>query len=139
MLIAGLGQVVTEGKRDAESGEEVLRDLHHLSGLVAVRAAHGRSSAFVTGNGLEASTLPLPVLNRGNGQAIPRSAVQRDETVRVREGQRLEEHGVEDAEDGGGRADAERERKDGGGGEAGAVTELAECVTKRLEHALGLC
>jgi len=48
----------------------------------------------------------------------------------MREGQRLEKHGVENAEDGRGGADAEGERKDGGGGEAGAVTELAECVTK---------
>ena len=53
----------------------------------------------------------------------------------MREGERLEQDRIEDAEDGSGGADAEGEREDGGDGEARAVAKLADRVADRLEHA----
>src|SRR4051812_16875514 len=46
--------------------------------------------------------------------------------VGVREGKRLEDQGVDDAEDGGGGADAEGDGRDGDGGESLRVAEGAE-------------
>ncbi len=54
MLIAGLGEVVTESKGDAESGEEVLRDLDDLASLAAARTSDGGSGTLIGGDGLEA-------------------------------------------------------------------------------------
>ena len=56
--------------------------------------------------------------------------------VAIREG--IDEDGVDDAEDGGGGADAECEGEDGGGGEGGAFAEFAEGVAEVGEHFLNL-
>jgi hypothetical protein len=52
--------------------------------------------------------------------------------------ERMEENGVDDGENGGVGADAEAEREDGDGGEAGAFEEVAESaaniLTKILKH-----
>ena len=54
--------------------------------------------------------------------------------VWVRVGRRLEEHRVEQTEDGGVRADPEGEHGDGGDGEAAGLYQLAESEAKIVEH-----
>ena len=54
----------------------------------------------------------------------------------MRERQRLEQERVDHAEDGGVRADPERERQDGDDGEAGMLDELAKAVTDVGHHNL---
>ena len=56
------------------------------------------------------------------------------EAVGVAIGKWVEERGVYDAEDGGGGADAECERQDGGGGEGGAFAKFAEGAAEVGEH-----
>ena len=55
-----------------------------------------------------------------------------DERVGIGIGQRFDEHAVDDAEDRRGGADAERERQDGRGGEAGLLPQHARRVAKVL-------
>ena len=47
----------------------------------------------------------------------------RDEPVRFREGERVEQHGIDDAEDRGARSDSERESRYRDGGEAGTLEQ----------------
>ena len=48
--------------------------------------------------------------------------------------ERPQQHRLHDAEDRGGRADAERQRDDGDGGEAGPAGEAAKRVAKVLDE-----
>ena len=57
-----------------------------------------------------------------------------DEPVRVRERQRLEEHGLDDAEDRRVRADRERERRDDDEREARRAERLRAACLKSLIH-----
>jgi hypothetical protein len=57
------------------------------------------------------------------------------DAVGVAVGVRVDEDGVDDGEDGGGGADAEGEREDGGEGECGAFAEFAEGVAEVGVHA----
>ena len=57
-----------------------------------------------------------------------------DEAGWIAKGERAQEDGVYDAEDGGVRADAESEREDGDRGEAGAFCEEPEGVAKILQQ-----
>ena len=52
----------------------------------------------------------------------------------MRERQRPEQHRVDDAEDGGVHADAEREREDDDGSEAGPAAQHAQRVSNILEE-----
>ena len=76
------------------------------------------------------------VLQVGTGQRSTRVAQARlvepdeDEAVGVPIGQRLEQHRVHDAEDGGVRADAERERDDDDDRQPAGAPEAAPCVAK---------
>lgn len=57
-----------------------------------------------------------------------------DEALRVGEWNRPEQHAVDDAEDGRGHTDAQRQRQDGGGGKAGTAPEQTDGIAKVLEH-----
>ena len=61
-------------------------------------------------------------------------AADGDEFLRRREWQRLQEHRVDHAEDGGVRADPEREREHGDDGERGMLDELAQAVADVVHH-----
>jgi hypothetical protein len=56
-----------------------------------------------------------------------------EELLRMGIGQWFQEHGINDAENSRVRADAESQREDGHGGEAGILTQHAECVALVLE------
>ena len=60
--------------------------------------------------------------------------VMNSEPLRMRIRQRLEQHAVDDAEDGGVGADAERERQDRDRGVARALGQGAEGVAHVLHH-----
>ena len=67
------------------------------------------------------ATVPLLVRLIGAGSA----AADVQEAVAVRKRQRIEEHRLDDAEDGGVRADGEREREDDGERETGSPDQAA--------------
>ena len=60
---------------------------------------------------------------------------QNDQPVALRKWQRLQHDGVDDAEDGGRRADAERQREHGHGGEARLLTEQPQGVSQVVSGA----
>ena len=57
---------------------------------------------------------------------------ERDETIRMRVRKRTEEDAIDDAEDRGGCADAERERSNDGEGEERVAAEATQCVARIL-------
>ncbi len=88
-----------------------------------------------------------PVLKLGGrcacAGAVGEGVEEEDEAVGVWKGRGFEQDGIDYGEDGGIRADAERQGEDGGEGEAGALAEGAECVFQILKEgfhasALGL-
>jgi hypothetical protein len=64
------------------------------------------------------------------GQRRQLAAPHLDQPVRIREGQRLEHHGVDHREERGGGADAERQREHGGDGEPGGPQQETETKAK---------
>ena len=104
-----------------------------------------RRSVRIGGHRFERVVLVAPVGEIGIGgvvQATTAAPVDRedhDQPIGILERQRPEERRIDQAEDGAVRADAERERQDRRGGEAGVLAEhahrrnqiLAECVECR--------
>src|SRR3954465_3639260 len=64
------------------------------------------------------------------GEIFVAADVKPREAMRIGNGKRTEHHGVHDAKNGGVRADAERERKNRGYGEAARAHEIAPAVAK---------
>ena len=62
------------------------------------------------------------------------AVLEADERVRLRVGQRLEQHGVDDAEDRGVRADAEREREHGRERERGPAHQPPKRMAQIASH-----
>jgi len=92
---------------------------------------------------LEGVTLVVPVDEIGGRGGKARHAGKTfcwgdmpdlNEAVGIREGQGAEKDGIDNAEDGGVRADAESKDDDGGDGEAGTLGEDAEGVFKVLQQ-----
>ena len=80
------------------------------------------AAEVVGGDVLEDAGLLLPVVELGGGSdgtvALGRREQELDDAVGVRIGERLEQHGVDDGEDGGVGSDAEGQGGDGCEGEA---------------------
>jgi hypothetical protein len=66
-----------------------------------------------------------------------RPVPERGQPLGLAEGQRPQRDAVDDAEDGGGGADAERDREDRRGGEAGLLAQHARAVAQVLEQMAG--
>ncbi len=78
-------------------------------------------------------------LHRQPGRVARRRCVpDHDQPIGISVGQRLEEDGLDEAEKRGVRADAERERQDGDGGEAGLSTETLQGLFDVRHHNLWL-
>ena len=74
---------------------------------------------------------PIDIIRQGDGSiGSLDDFVEVNEPLRLRIGQRPEQHVVDDAEDGGVRADPEREREHGDEGEARRFAKLAESEAK---------
>ncbi len=65
-------------------------------------------------------------------EPVGRAIADRDETIRIGIRKRTQQDGVHDGEDRGVRADAERQREDGRGGEAGCAPQHAQAVADVL-------
>ncbi len=104
--------------------QAVRLDLLGLGAFVQVECATGPCS-----DGLERCVLALPVEEVAGGDAVAvvlNLGPDHDDAVGFVVGQRGEERGVDDAEDGGVGADAESEGEDSDRGEAGVFPEEAE-------------
>ena len=66
--------------------------------------------------------------------SVPIGLPHHDKPLRLRKRDRLQEHGIDNAEDGRRHADTERERENGGRREAGVATEQAGGVTEILSQ-----
>ena len=124
-----------EEARHHELGDELLRrPLARQVDAVVVEARHRRERRV--------AFLPPQVVERGDdvraagtlGALLPDG----DEAPGLVEGEALEEHGVDDREDRGVRADAQRERRDRHGGKTGILREgtarEAQVLPGRLEE-----
>ena len=140
-------EVTPEHGVDAEEREEVGGDRRHVDalGLAAVRRGEGAGGADerrarAGGKGVEQLAALLVVAEvsgrDGRQRLVADAEVDPDigQPVRIPVGQRLHQHAVDDAEDGGGRADAEGEREDGDGGEAGRPRERPNGVLQILQQ-----
>src|SRR2546421_8549747 len=86
---------------------------------------------------LRGARAPVQEIRAGyrNGVVEARSgACNGDELLRMNIGQRLQKHAIDDAEDRGVRADAQRERHNGHQGKAGIFTQHARGVAQVLEE-----
>ena len=89
---------------------------------------------------LESARLLPPVLEVRGRDVVARLRVQpivlpdRHEAAGIAERQRAQQHGVDDREDGGVGADAERERQHDDRGETGALAHQAQRIAKILEQ-----
>jgi hypothetical protein len=127
---------------DAEQVKEVPGDcgaLHPLGLTGAIGDRQGASGAG--GNGREGRGGLLPVAHVEERRAAPVARfqllfVEHHDPIGVGVRIRLEDHAVDDAEDGGVEADAEAETENGDRREALAVPERAESVAEVAEHAL---
>ena len=149
---AGPGPVVARVERAAEQGTAA----EHAEGIggheragQTGRARGGRHQGdrrrHRVGHGRQRGRTGAPVAEFGPRHAGPatgrRVRVARrqpfddpDEPIAVRIRQRTQQHGVDHAEDGGGGADAERERDHGGRGEPGIASETARRVRHVAPH-----
>jgi len=131
----------TDGGPDAEQleGSNADRVASHALGLIRGAQVHRR--ARDEPDALKHARVGRPVDQAGWVDVeLPavRGAEMFDdqrEAVWLGERQGTVEQGVDDREDGGIGADADREREDSHGGEPGAAGELAERVAEVLEHA----
>jgi hypothetical protein len=70
------------------------------------------------------------------GETAGANVLDPREARRLVKRQRFQEHGVDEAEHRGAGPDAEGEREDGGGSEAGGLAELAQRVAERVHGGL---
>ncbi len=116
-------------------------------GMIAADAANaeGGAAGLEGGEILEAGSVvaELAILLGGEERPVVLHAAvdaavlvvaDADELAGLHHRQRLEQHGMDEGEDGSGGADAESQRKDGGDGKAGRLEELAQRVANVFQH-----
>ena len=108
--------------------------------LLGKRAAGVVDDAGVEGRGVTNHLRLLAVVHELRRRApavdaLRRRRLKHHEAVGVGKRHRLQQHRVDHREDGGVRADAERQRRNGGGGEAAALPEHPERLAQVLEEA----
>src|SRR6185312_3337210 len=141
-----LGQeVAAEQNGLTENVQELWSAGGSLDALWLSAGAEAHGAAAPRGNRLEAGVLTLPVEEVSGGDAVVAAVDLRPNHndavgLVVREGR--EERGVDDAEDGGIGANAEREGEDGDGGEARVFEEKAKAedeVAPAIAHGSPSC
>jgi hypothetical protein len=127
---------------DTEERKESARDRENFDALGFAASGDGDFLAVPSADAFEGA-LVVEVGEEGcgslidDGQVESRGAViQADELLGFGEGKRLEEHSVDDAEDGSGGSDAEGEGEHGDDGEGGASPEHARGVACILPELL---
>src|SRR2546425_2658046 len=110
---------------------------HVLSNLISCKR---KTLVLVGSHLLEVMTLisPMEEVVRGDGSSVParRRVYFPDlyQPVRIRERQRTQQHGVDDTEHGGVRANAQSERDHGDSGETGTLSQHAKAVAQVIKH-----
>ena len=121
--VLGGGEVAADCRLHAEHPEEVRRDPHAADPFGFAVRDQRRDPRPDERHVLERVAALAPVEERRVADVAGRSGraalADRDEPIGIRVRQRAEQHGVEDAEDRGVRADAERQRHERDGREAG--------------------
>src|SRR5580700_1038360 len=117
-LVFGGSKIAAKRGGNAKSGEKVVGSLHGGDALRVALARPGEAlKRFVAGERGESVTVADPVDEVGIGDgafaAFRKPAGDGYDLVRVRIGQGIEKHSVDDGEERGVRADAERESEDG--------------------------
>ena len=141
MLLLGKKPAADDGL-DAEQGEQVRR---HAFGVQFFRlepparpGGEVELRIFERGDGLEHGVARLPFHEVGGRDVAALQPVlavllpDGDDARGIAEREVAQEHGVDHAEDGGIGADAEGQRQDRDGGEAGRLAEQAEPVAEVL-------
>jgi len=90
-----------------------------------------RPKEFIGGRGEERVVASVP---GARSDAAVIAVTQTNKILGVADGQIFEEDGVDEGEDGGVGADAERESENNGGGEAGSLRELTKSETQVLQE-----
>ena len=138
-IVAG-HEVATDGRRDAERSEEVGRhhaDVHAVGFAVAEQ---DERHLVELDEAVECGELLAVVVELGDRHAdvveagAGRTLLHEDEPLAVGEGQRLEQHAANDAEDGRVRADAEGQRENGDQREHGGPEETPGNAERRGSH-----
>jgi hypothetical protein len=133
MLILG-AKAAADCRRGADHVEEVVRDQTDAQHLRVAFTGERCRRCPDRGKTVEERRALTEVSELRTGKRPARVSRARhvgpdeDQPPRMRERQRLEKHRVHHAENRGGRSDTERERDDGGGGEAGRLSEPAARV-----------
>ena len=138
-------EAASQGRTHAQQIEQIPRNGRALDPLGPLRPDESAARAVIGGDPLEHRVLISPVEEVGGGYPI--TSVPRHDLVDADQGVRLwvrkgpQQHAVDDAEDRGRRADAERKRQDRHEAEArsseelpGPETEIARDMSKHLEH-----
>ena len=137
-LVLALGEVSAKGGAHPEDVEIVYGDLRpaQLDGFVDT--GEGDGAAGSGGHELEDGILLLPVEIVEGGDAVPASSGRLFENlhdaVGVGVGQGLEQGAIDEAEDGGGAADADSHGGDGDHGEGGRFEQGPEPISHILEE-----
>ena len=148
--VVGCGEEAAEGGLDAEHGEVVAGDdlgVDDVGGCAAAEAGVAGGGGEQAGEGL---VLVAEILVHGVGEVVGVVAApaagftvpggiggfEDDERGGIVDGKRAQQGLIEEREDGGVGADAEREGEDGGEREAGGAAELAECELEVLLEAV---
>jgi len=133
-------EVPAEDRLDSDHAEKRRRDVRSIQTLrlrpfaqVERPAVHGRHS-------LEGPVLRAPVDEVGSGGGKPGKplrGVDRDDhhqAIGIGEGERAQEDGVDDAEDGGVGTDAQRQRQHRHRGEAGTLDQRPQPIAQILKN-----
>ncbi len=142
VFVFGLGEGAAEEGRDLERGKELTAHANGMDrfgdacggqviacSLIAAEVGKAVGVAHVVDDVRSGGSRPGAHIAIGTIEGVS----QDDQTVWRGEGQRAEKNTGDDGEDGSGGSDAQGQHQDGGDGEPGRVTQLAEGVTRVLQ------
>ena len=135
--VAG-AEIPPEDRLNTEDLEKVGRDACNRRARRLRSSRNGRDVVIVLRNRLEAAALIAKVVEvrvrKARRPALRGDLEDGHDPVRIGVRQRPQQHAVYNAENCRGRADAERQREDGDGGERGILTQHAEGKAQVLEQ-----
>ena len=143
-MFVGLDEVAADLRRDAESVEEICGDDADENLLREIAGEIRWAWVVVQGDEAVEGLIPGAIVEevgwRDVGEiAEGEFAVEPNEAVCIRERERAEDDGIDDAEDGGVGADAERECQDRDDGKGRIFAESAEGVAEILGEVVEEC
>jgi hypothetical protein len=129
LIFSGLEQAA-QHRLHAEQGEEIGRKIFAVDALRFACPGENESGMFEDGEVGEGAVVPLPVAEVGIGDGskgeVGFRRIDCDQLVGVRQIHRMQQDRVDDGEERGVHADAERQRDDDDAGEARRLAKLAQ-------------